>query len=322
NSAVAADAEAAGVWCVRADDAAASAAWVPAVGGVDDVQVAVTAGGDPRRAARLRVAVTAPLREGRLPLRRTRRPAGEPGRVALVGGGPGDPDLITVRGRRLLAGADVVVVDRLAPRELLAELDPDVEVVDAGKAAGSHRLRQEQINAVLVERARRGARVVRLKGGDPFLFGRGGEEALACARAGVPYEVVPGVTSAIGVPAAAGIPVTHRGTAQQLVITTGHLEPGHPDSGLDWARVAGAHGTLVLLMAVERLEQVVAALIRHGRPADTPVAVIQRGTTAAERTVTGDLGSIGGRVAAAGLGPPAVVVVGDVVRLRTALAPG
>src|SRR5512143_114396 len=322
NSAVAAEAEAAGVWCVRADDATASAAWVPAVGAVDDVQVAVTAGGDPRRAARLRVAVTTLLREGRLPLRRTRRPAGEPGRVALVGGGPGDPDLITVRGRRLLAGADVVVVDRLAPRELLAELDPDVEVVDAGKAAGSHRLRQEQINAVLVERARRGARVVRLKGGDPFLFGRGGEEALACARAGVPYEVVPGVTSAIGVPAAAGIPVTHRGTAQQLVIATGHLEPGHPDSGLDWAQVAGARGTLVLLMAVERLEQVVAALIRHGRPADTPVAVIQRGTTAAERTVTGDLGSIGGRVAAAGLGPPAVVVVGDVVRLRTALAPG
>src|SRR5690606_6253562 len=165
-------------------------------------------GGDPRRAARLRDAVQVALESGSLPLRRHRR---GPGRVALVGGGPGDPGLVTTRGRQLLAEADVVVVDRLAPRALLGELDPDVEVVDVGKAPGHHPVSQDEINRLLVSHASAGKRVVRLKGGDPFVLGRGGEEVAACRAAGVPVEVVPGVTSAVAVPAAAGVPVTHRG---------------------------------------------------------------------------------------------------------------
>jgi uroporphyrin-III C-methyltransferase/precorrin-2 dehydrogenase/sirohydrochlorin ferrochelatase len=187
---VAAHAEGARVWCVRAGDAGLSAAWTPAVARSGTVTVAVTAGGDPRRAKALRGAIAAALDCGDLPLRH-HRPAGR-GRVALVGGGPGDPGLVTTRGRRLVAEADVVVVDRLAPRSLLEGLDEDVEVIDVGKTPGHHPIPQEQINALLVERARAGHRVVRLKGGDPFVLGRGGEEALACAAAGVDVEVVPG----------------------------------------------------------------------------------------------------------------------------------
>src|SRR5215510_14137965 len=182
NAAVAAEAQRLRVWCVRADDAAASAAWTPAVARDGEITVAVTGGGDPERAKRLRAAIATALAEGALPVRPRRR--NTLGRVALVGGGPGDPGLLTLRGRRLLAEADVVVADRLGPRDVLAELDPDVEVIDAGKAPGVRHLSQEQINTLLVERARAGQRVVRLKGGDPFVFGRGGEEALACARAG------------------------------------------------------------------------------------------------------------------------------------------
>jgi uroporphyrin-III C-methyltransferase/precorrin-2 dehydrogenase/sirohydrochlorin ferrochelatase len=223
---VAAHAEGARVWCVRADDAAASAAWTPAVARHGTVTVAVTAGGDPRRARALREAIAVALETGDLPVRHHRRASA--GRVALVGGGPGDPGLVTTRGRRLLAEADVVVVDRLAPRSLLDGLDEDVVVVDVGKTAGHHPIPQEAINHLLVEHARAGRRVVRLKGGDPFVLGRGGEEALACAAAGVDVEVVPGVTSAVAVPAAAGIPVTHRGRSRQVTVASGH-------DGLDWA---------------------------------------------------------------------------------------
>jgi uroporphyrin-III C-methyltransferase/precorrin-2 dehydrogenase/sirohydrochlorin ferrochelatase len=308
---VAADADAARVWCVRADDAARSAAWVPAVARSGDVTVAVTGGGDPRRATTLRDAIALALDTGALPLRRHRRATS--GTVALVGGGPGDPGLITTRGRRLLAEADVVLVDRLAPRALLDELDPSVVVVDVGKTAGHHPLPQEEINRLLVEHAQAGRRVVRLKGGDPFVLGRGGEEALACLAAGVSVEVVPGVTSAFAVPAAAGIPVTHRGRARQVTIASGH-------EGLDWPSLARVDGTLVLLMGVSTLGTAAAALIANGKSADTPAAVVESGFTDDQRTTVGTLATIAELARERDVRPPAIIVIGDVVDLHAALS--
>lgn len=243
------------------------------------------------------------------------------GQVTLVGGGPGDPELVTVRGQRRLAAADVVVVDRLGPRGLLDGLAPHVEVVEAGKAPGRQAMRQREINALLVERARAGQRVVRLKGGDPFLFGRGGEEVAACVLAGVAVEVVPGVTSAVGVPAAAGIPVTHRGVAQDVAVVSAHLDPGDPASTVDWDALAASRGTVVLLMAMGRLELVCKELVARGRASATPAAVIAAGTTPQQRVVVGALDDIAGRAFEADLTNPAVVVVGDVVRLRERLLP-
>jgi uroporphyrin-III C-methyltransferase/precorrin-2 dehydrogenase/sirohydrochlorin ferrochelatase len=332
NTTIAAAAERLRIWCSRADDAGRSRAWTPAVTRHGDVTVAVTAGGDPRRAQRLRAAIALALAESTLPVRpqrRARAGASRPardtslppgtGRVALVGGGPGDPGLLTVRGRRLLAEADVVVADRLAPRDVLAELDPDVEVVDVGKTPYTPHLSQEEINALLVDRARAGQRVVRLKGGDPFVFGRGGEEALACVRAGVPFEVVPGVTSAVAVPACAGIPVTHRGITQDFAVVSAHLDPSHPGATVDWEALAAGPGTLVLLMAVGRLAEVSRELVKRGRDAATPVAVVSDGTTDRERVLVSTLGQVAGDAAAEGIQPPAVVVIGEVVRLRAAL---
>lgn len=300
---VAALAEARRVWCVRADEAGASSAWTPATARVGDVLVAVNAGGDPGRAARLRDAVAGLLRQGALPLRR-RRPG--PGRVALVGGGPGDPGLITSRGRVLLAEADVVVVDRLAPRALLAELDDDVEVVDAGKAPEAAAMSQEEINRLIVERARAGQRVVRLKGGDPYVLGRGSEEASACRAAGVPVEVVPGVTSALAVPAAAGIPITMRGVTSRFAVASGH-------ESLDLAALAALDGTLVFLMGVGHLAEIARGLVEHGRSIDEPVAVVERGTTPQQRTTRGTLGTIARLAQERAVASPAVIVVGDVV---------
>lgn len=313
DAAVAADAEAQGTWCVRADDAAASAAWTPAVVRRDAVTVAVTAGGDPTRAVRIRNAIGAALDGGGLPLRHHRRGVGH---VALVGGGPGDPGLITTRGRALLAAADVVIVDRLAPQALLEELDDDVEVIDAGKAPNAHTIGQREIEELLVDRARRGLRVVRLKGGDPYVLGRGGEEALACVAAGVAVEVVPGVTSAVAVPAFAGIPVTHRGLARGFTVVSAH------DADVDWAALAGIEGTLVLLMGVGRLAVAASELVTHGRADTTPVAVIERGTTPEQRTTVATLADIAEVAVARGVTSPAVVVVGEVVRLHDALGPG
>ena len=270
DEAVAAEADARRIWCVRADSAEDSAAWTPALLRRDDVVVSVTAGGDPRRAKRLRDAVATALDTGSLPLRRHRT---GPGHVALVGGGPGDPGLITTRGRALLAQADVVVVDRLAPRALLAELDDDVEIIEAGKAPHAHTLTQAQIEDVLIDRARAGLRVVRLKGGDPYVLGRGGEEALACVAAGVPVEVVPGVTSAVAVPALAGIPVTHRGLARGFTVVSVH------ETDVAWDALAHVEGTLVLLMGVGRLAEACRGLVDAGRAGSTPVAVIENGTT-------------------------------------------
>ncbi|NED94145.1 uroporphyrinogen-III C-methyltransferase [Phytoactinopolyspora alkaliphila] len=308
DDAVAAEADAARIWCVMANDAASSSAWTPAVARVGNVVVAVSGGGDPGRARTLRNAVQAALDNGDLPLRHVRR--SEAGSVALVGGGPGDASLITTRGRRLLAEADVVVVDRLAPRALLDELDDDVVIVDVGKTPGNHPVPQDEINRILVEHARAGNRVVRLKGGDPFVLGRGGEEVIACRDAGVAVEVVPGVTSAISVPAAAGIPVTHRGICKQFTVVSGH-------EGLDWPSLASTQGTLVFLMGVSLLADTAANLVDAGMAASTPAAVVEDGYGPGQRLTTGTLADIADRAAAVGAKPPAVIVVGDVVALAT-----
>lgn len=244
------------------------------------------------------------------------------GSVALVGAGPGDPELITVRGRRLLAEADVVVADRLVPRLLLDELRPEVELVDATKIPHGPAATQEEINRVLVERALAGATVVRLKGGDPYVFGRGGEELLACAEAGIPVTVVPGVSSPIAAPAAAGIPVTHRGVAHEFTVVSGHLPPDHPDSLVDWAALARLRGTLVVLMGLTNLPSIVAALLAYGRDPDTPAAVVQEGTTGAQRVLRSTLAAVAADARSAGMRPPAVVVVGPVVTALGAAALG
>ena len=316
-----------GIWCVRADDAQASAAWTPAVlrgrdgGPHEGITVAVTGGGDPGRAVALRNAIRDVLVAGRLPVARTRG-VGEQtegrgstmGRVWLVGGGPGDSDLITVRGRDLLESADVVVADRLGPRELLETLRPEVEVIDVGKAPGHHLVRQEQINELLVTHARAGRRVVRLKGGDPFVLGRGGEEAVYCAEHGVPVEVVPGVTSAISVPAAAGIPITHRGITASFVVASGHDDG---QSAVAALHEAPAGATLVLLMGIATLGRTADRLIEAGRSPDTPVALVESGWTPAQRTTVTTLAKAAAVAEQEDVRSPAVVVIGDVVTVRS-----
>jgi uroporphyrinogen III methyltransferase / synthase len=241
------------------------------------------------------------------------------GTVYLVGAGPGDPKLITLRGAEVLGIADVVVYDRLASPALLDLSPATAERVYAGKEPGRSPMRQPEIDALLVERALAGQTVVRLKGGDPFVFGRGGEEATACARAGVPVEIVPGVSSAIAAPALAGIPVTHRGLAQSFAVVTGST--AHGDQ-VDLARVATATETLVILMAASKLAETCATLVDAGRPADEPVAIIQWAGTPEQRTVVGTLTDLPALAAAASIGPPATLVVGPVVRLaRDTLPP-
>ncbi|MEU4335765.1 uroporphyrinogen-III C-methyltransferase [Micromonospora lupini] len=239
------------------------------------------------------------------------------GSVAVVGGGPGPDDLITVRGKTLLDAADVVVVDRLAPQGLLAGLRPDVLVVDAAKVPRGPSMAQEAINAALVSHARAGRRVVRLKGGDPYVFGRGHEEVLACVAAGVPVTVVPGVSSALAAPALAGVPVTHRGVAHDVTVVSGHLPPGHPDSLVDWAALARARGTVVLLMAVDTIAKIAAVLVEHGRAPETPVLAVQDAGLPGQRSVPARLDEIGAVAAREGIGPPAVFVLGPVVALTT-----
>ena len=317
NADVARDAEEQRTFCARADDASESTAWTPAGGRHDSVTVAVHADRDPRRAAAVRDRVLDGLRTGDLAAPRYRRR--EPG-VVLVGGGPGDPELITLAGRRALAEADVVIADRLAPAALLDELPPHVEVVDAAKLPRGRAATQQEINRLLVEHARAGKRVVRLKGGDPFVFGRGFEELLACAEAGVPCTVVPGVTSAISVPGLAGVPVTHRGVAHEMTVVSGHLPPGHPESLVEWSALARLRGTLVLLMAVENLGAIATVLVAHGRPAATPVAVIQAGSMASERRVLATLATVAESVESEGIAAPATVVVGDVVGVAATAA--
>ena len=313
NTAVAEEAAAGQIFCVRADTAAAGSARVPAILHSGELTVSVNAGDDPRRAVELRNLIAAALQTGEL-VSRPVRPASA-GSVALVGGGPGDPELITVRGRRLLLEADVVVTDRLAPRSLLEALDPDVEIIDCGKSAHRHNLTQDEINAVIVERAQQGKRVVRLKGGDPFVFGRGGEEVAACVASGIAVQVVPGVTSAIAAPAAAGIPVTHRGLAADFAVVSGHRDPGRAEAGWNWPELAVGPATLVVLMGMESLAGIAEELIEHGRPADTPAAAIHRATLPDQRVVRSTLAGLAAEVQRAEVGAPSVVVIGAVAAL-------
>ncbi len=310
NRRVAEEAERTRVFCVRSDAGSEGSAVTPAVGEHDGLLVGVLAGGQPRRSAAVRDGVLDALREGRLADEAQPR-AG----VALVGGGPGDPELITVRGRRLLARADVVVVDRLAPRELLDELPPHVTVVDAAKIPYGRAASQDVINQTLIEHAKAGRFVVRLKGGDPYVFGRGFEEFLACVDAGVPVTMVPGVTSAFAVPAVADVPVTHRGVTHEVVVVSGHVGPDDPRSLVNWPALAALRGTLVLLMAVERIGAFADALLAGGRAADTPTAVIADGTMRTQRVLKSTLDKVADDVAAEGIRPPAVIVIGPVARL-------
>ena len=242
------------------------------------------------------------------------------GKVYLVGAGPGDPGLITVKGLAYLRRAGVVLYDRLVHPQLLEEALPAAERIDVGKAPAHHRRSQDEINTLLVEKAQAGNLVVRLKGGDPFVFGRGGEECQALAKAGIPFEVVPGVSSAIAAPAYAGIPVTHRDFASAFTMVTGHVWSGHTgdDSiGIDWAALP-RFGTLVFLMGANHLSEIARQLVAQGYSPETPAAVIQRGTTAAQTVVDGTLANIADR--ARGLQPPATIVIGEVVNLRQQLA--
>lgn len=244
----------------------------------------------------------------------------QPGTVHLVGGGPGDPGLVGLHAAHLLATATVVAHDRLSPPELLQLCHPDCHVVDVGKQPDRHPLSQDEINQLLVDHALAGEAVVRLKGGDPLVLGRGTEEALACRAAGVPFELVPAVTSAIAAPAYAGIPVTHRGVAGAFAVVTGHEDPTKPTSQVDWGALAAFPGTLVVLMGVGRLREIAAALVAGGRDPATPVALVRWGTTPRQEELHGTLADIADRVAAAGFGAPAVTVVGPVAELGRQLA--
>jgi uroporphyrinogen III methyltransferase/synthase len=242
------------------------------------------------------------------------------GTVYLVGAGPGDPALLTLRARDLLARADVVLTDRLVPAEALALVPATAEVIDVGKVGGGEQVPQEATNALLLEHARAGGTVVRLKGGDPFVFGRGGEEAQVLRGAGIPFEVVPGVTAGVGATAYAGIPVTQRGVASAVAFVTGHEDPGKPETALDWPALAAFPGTLVLYMGLRALPRIAERLVAGGRPADEPAAVVERGTLPDQRVVRATLAELPVRVADAGLRAPALTVVGPVVALHDELA--
>jgi uroporphyrin-III C-methyltransferase/precorrin-2 dehydrogenase/sirohydrochlorin ferrochelatase len=312
NAAVGRAAEERRVFCVRADDATEATAWTPAVGRHAGMTVAVLANRDPRRSASVRDEILEQMREGRIVARDQRQRAAG---VILVGGGPGDPELISIAGRRALMEADVVVADRLAPRELLGELPSDVELIDVAKLPRGRSAQQEEINRVIVARALEGKRVVRFKGGDSFVFGRGYEEVLACREAGVPVTVVPGLSSPLAVPAVAGIPVTHRGVAHEFTVVSGHLPPGHPESLGNWKALADLDGTIVLMMAVENAAAIADVLIFGGRDLDTPVAVVCDGTMPGGRTVLSTLDDLAADLAAHEVRPPAIIVVGEVVRV-------
>ena len=308
NDQVAAWAEARRVFCIDASDASKGTARQAAVSTHGELAIGVisTDAPDPARIRAVRDALAAHVDGGAVDLRRRR--AGS-GRVILVGSGPGDPGLITVRGRQALAEADVVVTDRLGATELLVTVPYDVEVINVGKSPDNHPVPQVEINRILVEHARAGRTVVRLKGGDPFVFGRGGEEAHACIVAGIDVEVVPGVTSALSVPARAGIPVTQRGVATSLLVTSGH-------AGADRAAVAAmaAGATVVVLMGVSALPAIAQAGLAGGANPETPVAIIENGTMQGERITRGTLADIAVNAAETGVKPPAVIVIGDVAR--------
>jgi uroporphyrin-III C-methyltransferase/precorrin-2 dehydrogenase/sirohydrochlorin ferrochelatase len=310
NEQVSKAAEVGRVFCVRSDDGTSATAWTPAVGRYDGLTLAVLGRREPRRTAAVRDAIVTALHEGTVAASE-RRPS-VPG-VTLVGGGPGRPELISVAGRRALMEADVVVADRLAPRELLGDLPATTEVVDVAKLPRGRAARQEEINRLIVERALAGQRVARFKGGDSFVFGRGFEEIEACREAGVAVHVIPGLSSPLAVPALAGIPVTRRAVAHDFTVVSGHLPPGHPESLVDWEAVGRLRGTLLLMMAVENAPAIADALVDAGRAVGTPVAVVCDGSMPGERTVLTTLGELAQDLDRHAVRPPAIIVVGDVV---------
>lgn len=314
------------LWCVNAGDASLGSARTPAVRTVGEVLIGVVStegSADPRRSAgiatqlaarlseRMAEVLAESLREGAIDLRRRRLRGPGHGRVTLVGGGPGAIDLITLRGRRALAEADVVVTDRLGPVGVLRELAPGVEIIDVGKDPGNHPVPQDEINRILVAQAALGKVVVRLKGGDPFVYGRGGEEVQACRAAGIPVDVVPGISSSVAAASAAGIPVTHRGVADSFHVMTGHEVLGDRAQAI----MRDTKSTLIVLMGVASLGRMTAAAVAAGVVPETPVAIVERGTTPEQRTTRGTLGDIVERAAAARVQNPAVIVIGQVARL-------
>lgn len=317
NARVAAEAEQHRTFCVRSDAVTSGTAVTPAVVRRGQMLVSVLTG-DRDRTAEARDVVAKALDEAGAEAPEVDESLR--GTVALVGGGPGADDLMTVRGRRLLARADVVVADRLAPQRPLAELRADVEIVDAAKIPYGRSMAQEAINEVLVDRARAGKFVVRLKGGDPFLYGRGFEEAQACAEAGIPCTVVPGVSSALAVPALAGIPVTNRGMTHELTVVSGHLPPGHPGSLIDWEALARMRGTLVVLMGVKNSPAIAESLMAGGRSPETPAAVVVDGSLEGQSTFRCTLGTMAATLVEHEVRPPAIVVIGDVAGLPQVLA--
>lgn len=239
----------------------------------------------------------------------------EPGSVVLVGGGPGDPELITVGGLRAIQQAEVILYDNLAPQAVLTEAAADAELIDVGKLPRGEQTSQEEINALLIRHAQAGRRVVRLKGGDSYLFGRGGEEAIACAEAGIAVRVIPGVSSAMAGPALAGIPVTHRGLSQGVTIVSGHVPPGDERSQLDWRALAAGGTTLVILMGVKYLPQIIAELSAAGLDAATPAAIVERAASAQMRVVRAPMGRLTAIAEQVGIQPPAITVIGAVAEL-------
>ena len=316
NAEVLAAADEARIFCLRADDASGASAWMPATGRSGRATVSVHGDRDPHTAAALRdaalAAVEAALRQDpHLRAQRRAQLAGS-GRVILVGGGLGDPELLTLKGFQALADADVVVVDRLAPLAVLEGLREGIEIIDVSKIPHGRFTPQEEINDVLVSRAREGRIVVRLKGGDSFVFGRGMEEVIACKEAGVPVEVIPGVSSATAAPELAGIPLTHRGISQGFTVVSGHAAPDDPRSTLDWAALARGGTTLVVLMGVETLSSIVGALVDAGRDGDTPVACVMDGGLPSQKVVLTTLAAIVSSGPPPELRSPAVIVIGAV----------
>jgi uroporphyrin-III C-methyltransferase/precorrin-2 dehydrogenase/sirohydrochlorin ferrochelatase len=316
NAQVLAAADDARVFCLRADDASEASAWMPATGRTGRATVSIHADRDPHTAAALRdaalAAVEAALREDPSLRSRGRTHNAELGRVILVGGGPGDPGLLTVKGSAALALADVVVVDRLAPLGVLDGLREDVEIIDVSKIPHGRFTPQEEINKLLVSGARRGRVVVRLKGGDSFVFGRGMEEVIACEEAGIGVEVIPGVSSATAAPALVGIPLTHRGLAQGFTVVSGHAAPDDPRSTVDWDALAHTGTTLVVLMGVETLPSIVVALMKAGRDGDTPVACVMDGGLPSQQVVLTTLATVISSGVPPELRSPAVTVIGAV----------
>jgi len=324
NAQVFAAADEARIFCLRADDASGASAWMPATGRTGRATVSVHGDRDPHTAAALRdaalAAVEAALREnsGLRSRRRVRASSSGPGSgdgsgyVVLVGGGPGDPELLTLKGFQALADADVVVVDRLAPLAVLDGLREGVEIIDVSKIPHGRFTPQEEINDILVSRAREGRVVVRLKGGDPFVFGRGLEEVIACRQAAVAVEVVPGVSSAIAVPELAGIPLTHRGSSQGFTVISGHAAPDDPRSTLDWAALAHTGTTLIVLMGVENLQSIAVSLVTAGRDVNTPLACVMDGGLPNQKVVLSTLGGVVSAGPPTELRSPAVIVIGAV----------